>query len=220
MAKSNNILETIIDAAEKRGHEVRIRDVAYALMCVEFGDDKAAFMVAYQDEVIGQNDAEIAKLVKARNTLKSIKYLIGHFKQKREASEKKNDANAEIIAAIAKSKSNDNGNDSIAFEENRAGIEQQIREILDLKKLCVRQDAEGNDITDVKTMALLQKTEADLRSKLNDKFGASEKSSEQYVVVQPRFNHICEHTRKECWLMTEEFAMAHWHLIPDPDYNE
>ena len=73
---------------------------------------------------------------------------------------------------------------------------------------------------DPKTMALLIKTEADIRVKLNDKFGASEKTSEQYVVVQPKCNHICEITHRECWLQTKEYAKEHWHLIDDPDYKE
>lgn len=103
----------------------------------------------------------------------------------------------------------------MTFEENRAGIEQQIREIREL--IGQATEAEPRDL---KTLATLQKTEADLRSKLNDKFGASEKSEEQYILVQPKYNHICQHTRRECFLQTKEYAMEHWHLIPDPEYKE
>ena len=66
---------------------------------------------------------------------------------------------------------------------------------------------------DLKTLALLQKTEADLRVKLNDKFGASEKAEDQYIVVQTKFNHICQWTNRECWLQTKEYAKEHWNLI-------
>ena len=90
---------------------------------------------------------------------------------------------------------------------------------MELKKEAMNPmgDEQGADL---KTLALLQKTEADLRVKLNDKFGAAEKTAEQYIIVQPKYNRICPYTRHECYEMTEEYAMQQFHLIKDPDYKE
>lgn len=60
------------------------------------------------------------------------------------------------------------------------------------------------------------KLKVDIRTKLNDKFSVSEDASAQMIVVQPKFNHICQHTQKECYLQTKEFAMQHWNLIEKP----
>ena len=134
---------------------------------------------------------------------------------------KKNESKeAEDIAKLiaqSKGKKTDATNDgSMTFEENREGIETQLREIVELKKEAM----DSVDGADLKTLALLQKTEADLRVKLNDKFGAAEKTAEQYIIVQPKYNKICPYTRHECYEMTEEYAMQQFHLIKDPDYKE
>lgn len=59
----------------------------------------------------------------------------------------------------------------------------------------------------------------DIRLKLNDKFNIKEAQVEQRIIVQPKFNHICETTRKECWLMTEDWAKRKYHLIKDPNWD-
>ena len=106
----------------------------------------------------------------------------------------------------------------MTFEENREGIETQLREIVELKKEAMNPmgDEQGADL---KTLALLQKTEADLRVKLNDKFGAAEKTAEQYIIVQKKFDFICPHTRRECYQMTKDDAMKKWHLIEDSNWE-
>lgn len=206
-----NLIKKITDDARKRGFEVRIRDVAYALLKVKFQDNTIAFTV-----VFGTPDSDHA--VSDYDSMESIKYLVRWVEKDLAPKEVVKENPEDMIKALKKQKKSDDAEDgSMSFEDNRAGIEKQIEEILGLKKELIGEDGK---CTDVKTMATLQKTEADLRSKLNDKFGASEKSSEQYIIVQPKFNHICSHTNRECWLQTRDYAMEHWHLIPDPNCKE
>lgn len=200
-------IDKIIDDAKKHGYDVRIRDVGYAILCAKLDDPNMAYMLIFGDD---GNFETFSKLDR-------IKYLVRYFQSEQLQAKEKDEA-AEIAKLIAKSKGKKTSADndgSMTFEENREGIEQQLREIVELKKEAMSD--EGG--TDLKTLALLQKTEADLRVKLNDKFGAAEKTAEQYIIVQPKFNTICEHTRRECWVQTKEFAMEHWHLIDDPDYE-
>lgn len=201
-------IDKIIDDAKKHGYDVRIRDVGYAILCSKLDDANMAYMLIFGDD--GNFDTF--------SKLDRIKYLVRYFQSEQLQAKEKAEA-AEIASLIAKSKGKkkDNADGSMTFEENREGIEQQLREIVELKKDAMNPtEGEGADL---KTLALLQKTEADLRVKLNDKFGAAEKTAEQYIIVQPKFNRICPYTRHECYEMTEEYAMEHFHLIKDPDYE-
>lgn len=205
-----SILKTIAEDAQKRGYEVKIRDIAYALLKVKFQDETIAYTIVFGTP---QKDND----VKSYDSLDSIKYLVRWFEKDLAPKKVEKERPEDVIKSLKKKKSEIEDDGSMSFEDNRAGIEKQIEEILELKQQLID---DGGKCTDVKTMATLQKTEADLRSKLNDKFGASEKSSEQYIIVQPKFSHICEWTRRECWLQTKSYAMEHWHLIPDPNFKE
>lgn len=206
-----SIIKQITETAQLRGYDVRIRDIAYALLRVKFNDELIAYTVVFGTP---EKDSDVTDY----ESLDSTKYLVRWFEKDLAPKEIKVKSDTDIVKTLSKNRQTDDTEDgSMTFEENRAGIEKQIDEVLELKKQLID---ETGKCTDVKTMAMLQKTEMDARSRLNDKFGASEKSAEQYVIVQPKFNHICEHTRRECWLQTRDYAMEHWHLIPDPKYKD
>lgn len=205
MAKK--IIETVIEDAKKHGHDVRVRDVGYAILCAKLEDSQMAYMLIFGDD--GNHDTFI--------TLDRIKYLVNYFKGEALKAKEKSEA-SEIAALIAKNKGKNKNDDSvktITFEENREGLENQLVEIRALIEE-LKKDPNGYD---PKTMALLIKTEADIRVKLNDKFGAAEKSNEQYIVVQKKFDFICPHTRRECYQMTKDDAMKKWHLIEDSNWE-
>lgn len=195
----NNILKQITAEAEQRGHSVRIRDIAFALMRVTFDDALSAYSVAF-------GVPKVDKEIENYESLESTKYLVRYFKKRAEKAEPNPTETVEAMVKKRIAQNTDEG--SMTFEENRGGIERQIREIRELIE-----QAKNETPVDLKTLALLQKTEADLRSKLNDKFGGSEKSQDQYIVVPKKYNHICEWTRRECFLQTKEYAMEHWNLI-------
>ena len=96
---------------------------------------------------------------------------------------------------------------AITFKENRDALIKYLGEIqnmMDEKKI------EPKDGLKMMT---------DIRLKLNDKFNIKEAQVEQRIIVQPKFSHICDYTRKECWLMTEDWAKKHYHLIKDPNWK-
>lgn len=206
-----SVIQKIVDEAQKRGYDVTIRNIAYALMRVKFDDKLTAYTVVHGEAPKADVDVD------CYDALEGVQFLIRYFEKDLAPQIIEKESTADIVKALtSKTKKSDAESDgNMTFEENRAGIEQQIREIRDL--IGQATEAEPRDL---KTLATLQKTEADLRSKLNDKFGASEKGEEQYILVQPKFNTICPHTRRECWSQTKEFAMEHWHLIEDPNYKE
>lgn len=91
--------------------------------------------------------------------------------------------------------------EDISFEENKESLLKLLEELKEAKACG---EIEAKDAI---------KIEADIRTKLNDKFKVSESEVQQYVLVQPRFNHICEWTQRECYLMTKEYAMEHFGLV-------
>ena len=193
------VIDDIIEDAKKQGYDVRIRDVGFAILSTQLNDSKMAYMLIFGEDP--NHDTFI--------TLDRIKYLFAYFKTKQQKEHSERDFN-EIAKMLAAKSNRGDSPDSMTFEDNREGIELQLREIVELKKEAMNVKSGEKDL---KTLALLQKTEADLRVKLNDKFGASDKAEDQYIVVQTKFNHICQWTNRECWLQTKEYAKEHWNLI-------
>lgn len=199
-----NKLDKIIEEAKRRSYDVRVRDVGYAVLVAVLDDEDLAHKLIFGDDGNERTYRE----------LPHIKYLINYLRA--EDLKKKESKEAEDIAKLianSKGKKTDGSDGAITFEENREGLENQLVEI---RALIEELKADPNGY-DPKTMALLIKTEADIRVKLNDKFGASEKTSEQYVIVQKKFDFICPHTRRECYQMTKEDAMNKWNLVEKED---
>lgn len=90
--------------------------------------------------------------------------------------------------------------EDITFEDNKDALVALLDEI---KKAVFLGEIEKKDAI---------KLETEIRVKLNDKFNVADETKQQYIIVEPKFNHICEWTHKECWLQTKEFAMKHWNL--------
>lgn len=200
------VIDKIIEDAKKQGFDVRIRDVGFAILSTQLNDTKMAYMLIFGEDT--NHDTFI--------TLDRIKYLLSYFKSKQLKEDNDKDF-SEIAKMLAAKAGKSETADSMTFEENREGIERQLREIIELKKDAMNTKGPEKDL---KTLALLQKTEADLRVKLNDKFGASEKTEDQYIIVQTKFNHICQWTNRECWLQTKEYAKEHWNLIEKDEQND
>lgn len=89
----------------------------------------------------------------------------------------------------------------ISFEENKDALIKMLKKI---NRMASTGKIDAKDAV---------KLETDIRIKLNDKFDVSTNKVEKRVMVNAKFNHICEITRKECWLQTKEFAMEHWGLV-------
>lgn len=195
---NEDYIKKITASAEKRGHEVRIRDVAYALLRYKM-DAELAYMVVFG--VPKENEVETYE------SAESTKYLIKTVAKDLIPKVEKTDK--EILADILAKKSiveNSNEGD-ITFEENKSAIVELIKR--------TEEALEDGRLDTDKGFRIL----TDLRVKLNDKFKVADKAVQQFVYVQPKCNHICEWTHRECWLQTKEYAMEHWHLIEDPKYK-
>lgn len=174
---TNEKLETIINDSKKAGHDIRIRDISYVLLC-RFITDK---IVVYKS-VFGAstNDAEIdlydqsKQIIFLKNYLKDI---------------------APSGASSRKKKESD-----ISFDENK---EEMIKLIKETQDAMDRGEIEAKDGL---------KIQADLRVKINDKFGVKEESTEQLVLVNCKYNEICS-CGKEIYIPTKEDLMEKYNLV-------
>lgn len=97
--------------------------------------------------------------------------------------------------------------DSITSSGNRAAMEKLIRDLT--------RDIEDGIYTEDRDRITAQKTVADLRIKLADKFGVQEDNVEQVVIIEPKFNSICSCGR-EIHIPTKEEMMTKYNLIENP----
>lgn len=171
-----------------------IRDISYVYLCRMFDDYKVVYKLLYG---INASDDEAERYANRPQTKILIDYINSNYPIEEKQIEKKPE--------IFKKKKIDNDEDSITFDENRKGMEADIRAIEKLIK-------DGGNSLDTKELSSLIKIKADLRVKLNDKFGAGEKNEEQMIVVNCKYNDICECGR-EIYKPTKEDLMKEYDLI-------
>lgn len=115
----------------------------------------------------------------------------------------------EIKLLITRFNKNINNNNNITYDQNRMGMESDLRFMTKLLK----DKQKGLSASEI---ASLMGKISDIRVKLNDKFGANEKEDDQHIIVNTKYNHVCEKYNIECFFYTKEYAMKHFDLIEKP----
>ena len=105
-----------------------------------------------------------------------------------------------LESKLNKKESKKGKGEDITFEENKAEIIKLIKET---------QDALEKGTIEPKDALKIQ---ADLRVKLNDKFSVNETVQEQLVIVNCKYNSVCECGR-ELYIPTKEDLMKEYNLI-------
>lgn len=78
----------------------------------------------------------------------------------------------------------------VSFDELKSGMENDLRDIEDFINT-------NKDMLEPKEMAALIGRKSDIRVKLAEKFGTSDKSEENRVVVIAKYNDICPYCHRE-----------------------
>lgn len=198
--KEKNLDIIVADATKFGFTDVRIRDVAFAVLQNFLNDSFIAYMVAFPTESKSQEEIdEYCQSPMQKFLQKRITKMLSPKQPKKETT---------VVIQQPIPTQNEQSEDDISFEQNKAELLRLLHDIEEGKN--------NGSISDKDAIKL----ETEIRVKLNDKFKVVDKDDTQYIIVQPKFNHICDITRRECWLQTKEYAMQHWHLIEDPNYKE
>lgn len=193
----DNIIKHIVSEASERGHDVTIRNVAYALMRVYFNDPTIAYTVINGTAPKQESDVD------AYDSMNSIQYLIHWF---RKDLSKTNPTKDDIVTkALKKQKENTPKEELITSEENFAGAVEQLKRVKELRERC--------DESDIKTLRDLEKMELEVRVKLVDKWDMQKEEVNEKIITPKVYDYICPWTRRECYQIGKEEAMEKWNLI-------
>lgn len=192
MIRLKDIEKTIADMAIL-SHDVSVRDISFVILSKEFDSASIAYKAIYGKDC---SSSDIEEYDKSRKISALRTYINSNF-NKEEKSAKK----------TSKNKGKEDFED-ISFEENKAAIIQLIAN--------VKQAAQDGTIDPKDAL----KMELDARTKLNDKFDVEKEQGQQYVIVEKKFNFICPHLHKECYVYTKEDLMEKYGLIEKPKNNE
>lgn len=186
-------IKKTIEAGKKLKHNISVRDISYVLLLKSFDDKKIAFKAIWGNEC---DDLDMDEYTSSKKILFLKTYLTASVKEEEKSIDIDNFDAEEIDM-------------DITFEENKAGLIKLLHEVEAARKKKV---LEAKDAL---------KMQIDIRSKLNDKFGASEKDDKDCVVmVEPKFNYICPYTQKECYVNSKEQCMKRYNLIEKENNND
>lgn len=90
--------------------------------------------------------------------------------------------------------------EELTFEQNKM---EMIRLISRVNKAV-----DEDKMDEEKAVKLL----ANIRERLNKSFNVEQEQSKQYIIVEPKYNFICPHTRHECYVYTKEDLMKKYNL--------
>lgn len=166
---SNEQIADIIEKCSNRGYFVKVRDIAYALLCESFEDKEVAYRALFGDTALFDE-------YNARESTNAVMEIVGNISKKQKKD--------------------------ITFDENKAEIIKLIQET---------KDKEASGELDAKQSLDLQ---TKLRVALNDKFGAKEEEvKEQLVIVNAKYNSVCQYCSHEIYIPTKEDLMKKYNLI-------
>lgn len=185
MITNEQIRQTINDCT-KAGYAIGMRDISYILLCRHYEDHTTAYRILF-----GLDADFNADYAYTYDQTLAINYLRDYM-----------EFNLNDDAGVKKKKKKVSSDDDISFEENKA-------EIVNLIK-ATKQAFENGEIEAKDAL----KIEADLRVKLNDKFGANEQVQDQVVHVFTKYNSICSCGR-EIYIPTKEDLMEKYGLVEE-----
>lgn len=173
MLLNNDQVKGIISELKEQGYSVGMKDISYVLLCRFFQDHQLAFRTLFQDqadlpfELYDQCDRVIA---------------IGDFL----------DTNYhEDSVVVGETKKPD---ETISFDELKKGL---VEDMKSLEALRDMKTEDGEPALDAKEMATVVGRIADLRVKLTEKYGATQKEDNHRVIVVSKYTKVCPHCGRE-----------------------
>lgn len=177
MTISSADIKTLISNAHDEGFTVGLRDVSYAVLCTII-EPTYAFR-----SVFGDDPEEPFQSYRLSDKVDYVSSCIKRMLAEHTDDEFDEDEEEEP-----------SGDDYMSFDEIKAGLEEDLKSLIELRDGV---DDDGKSILDPKEKATVVGRIADIRTKLVERFGSSEKKEEQRVVVLRKFSDICPYCNHE-----------------------
>lgn len=167
-------VRVFVEDGAAEGYEVGVRDLAYALLKRSFEEPVLAFRA-----VFGDSPAVPFQTYRFSDKSQFVDtYIYNNFPEDEEKTETEEKTEAD----------EERKSQGLSFEELKSGLEEDLDSLINLRDMT---DADGNPALEPKEMATVVARIADIRTKLVEKFGATEKKIEQRVVVNQKYDAIC-----------------------------
>lgn len=186
-------INKVIKSADAVGFKITVKDISYILLSMQYEDKRVAYKSIFPKDI---PDSEIEEY-NSSEKIKFLKtYVESNFANKSEKKETTKSKKPVNISSIS---------EDITFEENKAALIDLLRIIEDKMKIGDIPYKDGI------------KMQADIRTKLNDKFEVEKTDGAQYIIVETKYNAICEYCRHEIYIPTKEDLMKKYNLIEKPE---
>ena len=151
-------MRAYIDAATKEGLDVGVRDLAYALLNRVFEKPVYSFKTVFAND----STKTFQSYRTSRKAAFTEEYIDKHFTMEEKISIDDEEVMEREDVAGA----------NLTFDEIKAGLEEDLQSLISLRDA---KDAEGLPMLEPKDMASVVGRIADIRTKLVEKFGSTEK---------------------------------------------
>lgn len=175
MRLSTNQVKGIISDLREQGYNVGVRDIAYVFLCRHFEDHRLVHRALFPDT----DDTVDADLYDVSDSLTAIKETLDMNYADEHAPQAESDKEKD---------------EAISFDELKQGLVDDMKSLEELRDMKTE---DGKPALEPKEMATVVGRIADLRVKLTEKYGATQKEDNHRVVVVSKYSKICPHCGKE-----------------------
>lgn len=154
-------------------YDVGLRDLSYVILCRSFADHQLAFRALFHD----QPDLPFELYDRSDKVNAITSFLEDNYPD-----------DAPVASQPAGKE------EAISFDDLKQGL---IDDMKSLEALRDMKDEEGNPTLEPKEMATVVGRIADIRVKLTDKYGATQKEDNHRVVVISKYSSVCPYCHKE-----------------------
>ncbi len=183
-------VKKIIEDCSASGYEIRVKDIAYCLLKSQIDEIDIVYNCIF-------NKCTDMNVISNYDKNKRIRFLERYIKANYSSN----------VDTVPQNETQDEELlENISFEENKAALVRRLNEIVKWEK--------NGDLSKERAAKL----EIEIRKIINDKFGVTDKSEEQKIVVLSKYNDICPYCRHEIRRKTDEDMLAEikeqYDLIP------
>jgi len=173
-------LEEIIDDCKNLGIQIDEKDISFCFLNNHYQNSELTYSV-----IFGRTDRDTAEEYKNSDAIKTLNNIINERYIQKEIERKAEALNVSNLEDTLIKKSKIDEEDDISFDKNKKGMIQLLKSI---KKAVSEKKMDIKDAL---------KIEADVRIKLNDKFGATDNDDSNIIVVKQKFTGVCPYCGHE-----------------------
>lgn len=173
-------VKKIIEDCNASGYEIRVKDIAYCLLKSKIDEIDIVYNCIFNK----CTDMNVISNYDKNKRIRFLeKYIKANYSSNVETAPQNETQDAELL-------------ENISFEENKAALVRRLNKVI--------QWGDNGELSKERATKL----EVEIRKIINDKFGVTDKTDEQKIIVLSKYNDICPYCRHEIRRKTDEDMLA------------